>query len=362
MDEQKRALLLRDIEYFSKKLEENPESKVFMPLSIAYLKLGKYDEAMEICLNGLDKNPDYFSPKTILAEAYIGKGMVNEAKGLLLEVATVLKDNYKANKLLGEIYRAEGKLDKAIYYYRNALQAAPEDFELRQLLEELATKTDATPQSVEKIEEQEDLKETAETEEIDEKGLDVATLTEHLADEVLDDISKTQEDDLKTGDAEPSEQEEYEKEEILEVVIPVEEDLRDSEKSESNTFEEFETSTDINEMLDRTFSEENKTEEMLADEVSVSLEELKEADQEDETIFEGEEEIIEESFEEFNKKFSEKLNKLEDIGAEDVNEETEISRKLEAVKSEENIKNAQAVKKLEEWLENIEKIKMNKNV
>ncbi|MBC7196649.1 MAG: hypothetical protein H5U39_05295, partial [Deferribacterales bacterium] len=120
MDESQKSRYLRDIEYFSKKLEENPKSKVFMPLAMAYLKLEKYDETIEICTKGLDNNPDYIAAKTILAQAFLGKGMLNEAKGLLLEVATFSKDNHRANKLLGEIYRAEGNVEKAIYYYRTA--------------------------------------------------------------------------------------------------------------------------------------------------------------------------------------------------------------------------------------------------
>lgn len=143
MDETTKNKYLKDIDYFSKRLEEDPGSKVFMPLAMAYLKLGKYDEVIEICSKGLDSNPDYIAPKTVLAQAYLGKGMINEAKGLLVEVAAVNKDNYKANKLLGDIYRSEGNIENAVKHYRTALMISPEDVQLRELVNELAETSEA---------------------------------------------------------------------------------------------------------------------------------------------------------------------------------------------------------------------------
>lgn len=155
MDEKLKTKYLKDIEYFSKKLEDEPKSKVFMPLAMAYLKLEKYDEAIEIASNGLDLNPEYLAAKTLLAEAFLGKGMLNEAKGLLVEVAAFSESNYKAQKYLGEIYRIEGNMEKALYYYRSASLSAPEDYELRGLIDELANMVDATPKTIEEIESEE---------------------------------------------------------------------------------------------------------------------------------------------------------------------------------------------------------------
>lgn len=358
MDEQKKALLLKDIEYFSKKLEEDPKSKVFMPLALAYLKLGKYDDVIEICTKGLDNNPDYFAAKTILAEAYIGKGMINEAKGLLLEVVTILKDNYKANKLLGEIYRAEGKIDKAIYYYRNAAQSAPEDFELRDLIQELAIKTDATPYSIEEEGEKADEDRGFDTE-IDEKTQDITTLTEHLADEVMKDFSQIEDTAAETEQSKMFETVD-EEEGVTEVVIPEEENLNeeiDFRGLDEFGLDEFDTSRDIGEELEEAFSKEGEEEELSIFEEPEKAEEETTKETVKETTKETVEESINESIEEAIK--DEATVSEEDDVAQAVFESAEPEKPVDAKVKDEN---AQLVEKLEEWLKNIQKIKMNRDV
>jgi len=49
MNESSREKYLKDIDYFSKKLEEDPASRLFMPLAFALLKLGRYDETIDVC-------------------------------------------------------------------------------------------------------------------------------------------------------------------------------------------------------------------------------------------------------------------------------------------------------------------------
>jgi len=80
MNESSREKYLKDIDYFSKKLEEDPASRLFMPLAFALLKLGRYDETIDVCKKGLDHHPDYHAAKVILANAYLEKGMLKEAE------------------------------------------------------------------------------------------------------------------------------------------------------------------------------------------------------------------------------------------------------------------------------------------
>jgi len=138
MDEASRNRYLKDVEYFSKKLEEDPTSRLFMPLAFACLKLGKYDEVIDICSKGLDYHPDYIAAKVVLANAFMEKGMVEEAKLLLYDVVEKMPDNYRANKMLGDILRESGDILSATIYYRTALITSPEDFELKVLIEELS--------------------------------------------------------------------------------------------------------------------------------------------------------------------------------------------------------------------------------
>ena len=46
---------LAEIEDLKKKLSQNPESLIFVPLADAYRRAGKFDEAVDVCKKGLEK-------------------------------------------------------------------------------------------------------------------------------------------------------------------------------------------------------------------------------------------------------------------------------------------------------------------
>ncbi|MBZ4672834.1 MAG: hypothetical protein JG762_1064 [Deferribacteraceae bacterium] len=411
MDESQKSRYLRDIEYFSKKLEENPKSKVFMPLAMAYLKLEKYDETIEICTKGLDNNPDYTAAKTILAQAFLGKGMLNEAKGLLLEVATFSKDNHRANKLLGEIYRAEGNVEKAIYYYRTASMNSPEDLELRRLIEELAMTVDATPKGLDDItDEKPDTEEVSLKEETDEEPSDLTEVAEDLADEVIEDIKRGEEADIDIFEVEAQLEElinegEYEK--ALEYVnekLQFNPDLLNKKVAEINAYlhkenvaqeeilvpeeslneiEGLEEIGDLNldvEPLDKIedftadeqldFAEEKVVEEELGLEERLVLNDLEpESKPESESESKSEDMTVRDtgSYSGYGDK-SETEENFEDVKSEDATEDnlTESELDVDFDKKLEQLEpvnpNMEAIEKLENWLENISKVKEKRNV
>ncbi len=182
MDEKIRARYLGDIEYFSEKLEKDKGSMLFLPLASAYINLSQYDEAVNVLLSGLDANPDMGMAKTMLAQAYMGLGRTEEAKGLLTEMRVLDTSNYLAEKLLGNIYRSESELKKAVICYKNAYSIAPEDTQLKNLIEELISEAGL---------EGEDLYDDRPIGEEDEELLE--TLGQELADEVRQEIGETDE-------------------------------------------------------------------------------------------------------------------------------------------------------------------------
>ncbi|MGE4266666.1 MAG: tetratricopeptide repeat protein [Deferribacterales bacterium] len=141
MDDKTKAGLLGDIEYFSAKLEADGASMLFLPLAKAYVELTRFDDAAQVLIRGLDANPEVSTAKTLLAQCYVGMGRVDEAKALLTEIRVLDPNNYAAEKLLGKIYQSENEYKKAIISYKNAFFSAPEDPELRELIEELLAET-----------------------------------------------------------------------------------------------------------------------------------------------------------------------------------------------------------------------------
>lgn len=128
---------LRDIEYFSKKIEQNPDSKVYYPLAFAYLQLEKVDNVIDVCEKGLERHPDYMQLATLMGEAFLKKGLLEEARAILESVINADNFNFKALKLLGDIYHEEGKIDKAIENYKKAFKLSPESEELKRILNEI---------------------------------------------------------------------------------------------------------------------------------------------------------------------------------------------------------------------------------
>lgn len=128
---------LRDIEYFSKKVEELPNSKYYYPLAFAYLQLQKYDNVIEVCEKGLDKYPDYLQLATLMGDAFLKKGLQEEAKAIFESIIKKDQHNFKSFKLLGDICREENNIEKALQYYKRAYELSPGSEELEKILSEL---------------------------------------------------------------------------------------------------------------------------------------------------------------------------------------------------------------------------------
>ncbi len=142
MDDRIYARYMSNVAYFLSKLETAPESYYFIPIALAYNKLGKYDETISICRKGLEHFPSSCPARVLLAEAYLYKGDTDQARDLLFDVLVEDGDNYKALKLLGIIYQTLEMNDEAIRYLRGAYIRSPEDVELKKTLKELGASVD----------------------------------------------------------------------------------------------------------------------------------------------------------------------------------------------------------------------------
>ncbi len=142
MDDRIYARYMSDVAYFLSKLEAAPDSYYFIPIALAYNKLGKYDETISICRKGLEHFPSSCPARVLLAEAYLYKGDTDQSRDLLFDVLVEDGDNYKALKLLGIIYQTLEMNDEAVRYLRGAYIRSPEDAELKKTLKELGASVD----------------------------------------------------------------------------------------------------------------------------------------------------------------------------------------------------------------------------
>ena len=137
MDERTHARYMADIAYFLSKMEAEPNSGYFIPIALAYNKLEKYDETIAMCKTAVERFPSNCAAKTFLAEAYVYKGLFDQARELLFDVTAEDDNNYKALKLLAIICKEKGDNTEALKYLTGAFIRSPEDEEVRKMIDEL---------------------------------------------------------------------------------------------------------------------------------------------------------------------------------------------------------------------------------
>lgn len=138
--------------------QQDPASIVFAPLADFLLGVGKTEEAIRICLEGLNHHPDFVSGRLVLAKAWIQKRDFARAKEIVNRILEKLPAQTRAKELLmliaekerapvstpppsavphwetmtmAKIYAAQGHLTKAREVYQSILNREPQNEEAR---------------------------------------------------------------------------------------------------------------------------------------------------------------------------------------------------------------------------------------
>ncbi|MGE4231955.1 MAG: tetratricopeptide repeat protein [Bacteriovoracia bacterium] len=119
--------------------QQDPKSKIFAPLAEAYRKIGLVDEAIQICNEGLEANPDFVGGKVALARAYFDKKWFSRVRSLLGPVVSKAPDNLIAQKLYADSSLNLGYLKEALEAYKMVLYFNPGDRDVVKTVEELET-------------------------------------------------------------------------------------------------------------------------------------------------------------------------------------------------------------------------------
>jgi tetratricopeptide (TPR) repeat protein len=120
-------MALEEIERLKEKLDKDPNSKLFIPLAEEYKKAGMFDEAVDVLLKGLERQPGYMSARVALGKIYFERGMFEEARGEFEKVISAIPDNLYAHKKLAEIYRDLGERDRTVKELKTVLKLNPMD-------------------------------------------------------------------------------------------------------------------------------------------------------------------------------------------------------------------------------------------
>ncbi len=93
---------------FSDQVVDDPSSLLFGSLADFYRENGLYQEAINICLTGLESHPNNIEARLVLAQCYKGTGHTERARAELTKILSVQPQNSLAKKVLAELDKPGG--------------------------------------------------------------------------------------------------------------------------------------------------------------------------------------------------------------------------------------------------------------
>lgn len=95
-----------------------------------YRRQGRFDEAIQLCLQELKARPTYVSARVVLGRTYLESGDHAKAEEEFHRVVELSPANVRARVHLGQICEAQGRTEDAIRHYEAALELVPLDREI----------------------------------------------------------------------------------------------------------------------------------------------------------------------------------------------------------------------------------------
>lgn len=125
------------IDDLRKRLERDPQSRLFAQLAEELRKEGDLADAIDVARAGLARHPNYPSARMTLGRALLDTGDTHGAQRELEAAVQGAPDNILAARLLAECLEAEGHLDEALARYRTTLTLSAGDKQIAARVEAL---------------------------------------------------------------------------------------------------------------------------------------------------------------------------------------------------------------------------------
>lgn len=127
------------IEALKERMDRDPLSRAFLQLAEEYRRMGRYEEAVEVCLDGLSRHPSYHTARIALGRNYLEGGNLEDARRALGEVFESMPENHRAGKLLAQTLDRLGERSAAAEICREVLRHYPGDEEIESMLAQLTS-------------------------------------------------------------------------------------------------------------------------------------------------------------------------------------------------------------------------------
>ena len=131
-----------DIEQLFERYSQAPESKLFVLLADACRKIGRADEALEICEKGIEIHPTYASGHVVKGKCLYDLDRHYDAQKAFEEVLTYDGDNLVALKYLGMMEAQAERYETAREYLTHILRIDPDNAEIAEALKHIKTQED----------------------------------------------------------------------------------------------------------------------------------------------------------------------------------------------------------------------------
>jgi tetratricopeptide (TPR) repeat protein len=122
-------------------LQQNPNSLTFGRVADALMKMGRVDEAIQLCEDGLRRHPSYVTGHMVLGKCYLKKKLFDQAEKEFKRVLLFDPKYLAAHKHYGDLMREIGWDNTCEMSYRKIVQIDPLDKGARAVVEELARKS-----------------------------------------------------------------------------------------------------------------------------------------------------------------------------------------------------------------------------
>jgi len=208
--------LLKEIEAHRKALKKDPASKEFLPLAEALRKLKRYDEAIEVCKAGIEKNPKYITGYIVLVKILIEAGKIENAIQEAEKGLKIASDNVTLLRLKGEAELKAGRKEIALQTLLRCYELSPDEPGLESIINTL--REEVYKEKLETTEVKPE--EKVENEVVEDKTPSISEGVEERAGEIEENILEESKPVEEIEEIEPSEPIAKEEEEVFEVPSP----------------------------------------------------------------------------------------------------------------------------------------------
>ncbi|MBI4541390.1 MAG: roadblock/LC7 domain-containing protein [Gemmatimonadetes bacterium] len=123
-----------DLRRWSEEFARNPDTLAFIPLAEAYRRQGRQDDALRICLRGLERHPSNVEAHAVLARIYLARSDKDKAFDEWLLISKLDPEHFETRRGLGFGYLERGNMEQAVWHLTKAAELRPDDETVREAL------------------------------------------------------------------------------------------------------------------------------------------------------------------------------------------------------------------------------------